>query len=223
MIHTVNNTKKHIKRKAKKERPEPSSRRSDLTLQEPGSGVSFSEVIGNNVQRLWDWVSDQRLLKTTDPFLQIYDSQTLRCVTSVWSVYKGQRADQRGHERMNAFGVHTSVQRAASCVSVVISAFFSVCVKVKTEPDYRAFWRAMGSVCARVCAHTEASLWTQAVVAFLALGAGSWSQISRNLGNVWGGISLALNRRMRDGRVLRGGQKGGKNPFFLSFVAPCRV
>lgn len=61
---------------------------------------------------------------------------------------KGQQADQSGHERMNAFSVHTRVQRRASCVSVVISAFFSVCVKVKTEPDYRAFWRAMGSVCA---------------------------------------------------------------------------
>ena len=24
----------------------------------------------------------------------------------------------------------------------------SLCVKVKTEPDYRAFWGAMGSVCA---------------------------------------------------------------------------
>lgn len=53
----------------------------------------------------------------------------------------------------------------------------------------------MGSV--YVC--IEASLWTQAVVAFLALGAGSWSQISRNLGNVWEGISLAMNWRMRDG------------------------
>lgn len=160
--------------------------------------------------------------KTLTPPLQIYDGQTLRCVTSVWSVYKGQWADQRGQKRMNAFGVHTRVQRRASCVSVVISAFFSVCVKVKTEADYRAFWRAMGSVC--VCAHTEASLWTQAVVAFLALGAGSWSQISRNLGNVQGGISLALNRRMRDGRVMRGGQgKERKNLFCLSFVAPCRV
>lgn len=68
-------------------------------------------------------------------------------------MYKGQWVDQRGHMRMNAFGVHTSVQRTASCVSAVISAFFSVCVKVKTEPDYRAFWRAMGSVCANICAH----------------------------------------------------------------------
>lgn len=48
-------------------------------------------------------------------------------------MYKGQWADQRGggHKRMNAFGVHTGVQKEASCVSVVISAFFSVCVKVK--------------------------------------------------------------------------------------------
>lgn len=38
-------------------------------------------------------------------------------------------------------------------MSVVISAFFSVCVKVTTEPDYRALW----SVCVCVCAHTEAS------------------------------------------------------------------
>lgn len=82
---------------------------------------------------------------------------------------------------MKAFGVHTAIKRPTSCVSAVIRAFFSDCVKVKTELDYRAFWRATGSVCER--ARTQRlPFWTQAVVAFLALGAGSERQLSRNLG-----------------------------------------
>lgn len=70
----------------------------------------------------------------------------MKCVRGSVGGLKGIR------ERMNAFGAHTSAQRKASCVSAVISAFFSVCVKVKTEPDYRAFWRVMGCVC--VCVHS---------------------------------------------------------------------
>lgn len=120
------------------------------------------------MQRLLDWVSDQRLLKTTDPFLQIYDGQTLKCVTSV---YKGQRADWRGRKRMNAFGVHTNVQRTASCVSAVISAFLLCVCQGQSRAWLQSILESHG-VCVHgcVCAHTEASLWTQAVVAFLPLG-----------------------------------------------------
>lgn len=61
---------------------------------------------------------------------------------------QGSVGGSEGDRRMNDSGLHTRLQRRASCVSAVIIAFFSVCVKVKTEPDYRAFCRAMGSVCA---------------------------------------------------------------------------
>lgn len=85
--------------------------------------------------------------------------------------------------------------------------FSSLCVSRSKQSLITGHSGEPWGVCARlcVCAHRGFPLNTS--------GSGipaprhSWSQISRNLGNVRRGISLALNRRMRDGRVMRGGQK----------------
>lgn len=116
------------------------------TLQPTGCRVNSSEVKGNNIQRLWDWVLTISSLKPLTPscwFMTARHRGVWR-VCEVCTRVSGWMGQDTGE--MNALGVHTSVQRTASCVSVVIRAFFSVCVKVKTEPDYRAFCAATGSV-----------------------------------------------------------------------------
>lgn len=57
------------------------------------------------------------------------------CVKCVQGSVGGSEGD--AGERMPLVYI-PQYKRTTSCVSVVISAFFSVCVKVKTEPDYRA-------------------------------------------------------------------------------------
>lgn len=181
------------------------------------------------MHHIWDWISDQWLLKnhwTLPENSRRLDAEVHdECVKCVQGSAHGSEGDTG--ERMPLVYI-PQYKRANSCVSAVISAFFSVCVKVKTEPDYRAFWIAVGGGgrCRHVCTQ-RLPFWTQAAVAFLALGAGSCSQISRNLGNVRGGISLVVNMRTRDGRVMRGGEgragKEGCDLFCLSFVAPWRT
>lgn len=120
----------------------------------------------------------------------LWQSHTPRCVMSVWSVYKGRWVDQRGTGEWMTL-VYIPGYKDVPPVWAQSLLLSSLCVSRSKQSLITGHsvepWG--------VCVHAEASLWTQAVVAFLALGAGSWSQISRNLRNMRGGTSPALSRR----------------------------